>query len=300
MSDLEKNPNAIPEIDLSAVKNLDAAEKIDPTMKETVKESSKKKKNRKSKFNFGTVETIPLPSRGILYRNITEDEDILNGQIKMRPMTVKEEEILSTERFIREGNVTRIILERCIESDIDAKDILLFDSNFLLFYLRMISYGDEYTFEIKSTEDVARRKFSHTIKISELAFEELPEDVKEPIITKLPVSGYTVESVLPRMYHSEEIQKRENNRKKSTSDSDKRFLTNMVLTTLRILDEDKDEVPEADWEEFYEALPGKDIAELRENTSFSTGVDEIEGIVCPYTGRDMDISIPVGADFFRF
>ena len=64
-------------------------------------------------------------------------------------MTLKEEQILSTPRFLKTGSATRMILENCIASDIDAKDILLFDSNFLLYYLRQISYGDEYTFTLK-------------------------------------------------------------------------------------------------------------------------------------------------------
>lgn len=299
MSDNKKTPAPPAEIDLSAVKNLEAASKTDKSFEKIINSATKGKK--KSKFDFrGEPELIPLPSKGKLYGSVTDDPDVLGGFIKMLPMTAAEEEILSTQKYLKTGTATRAILQRCIASDIDARDILLFDSNFLLFYLRKISYGDEYTFEIASTEDQWQRKFKHTVKISELKFEELPDGIKEPIVIKLPKSGYTVETVLPRLFHSEEIYKRDMNRKKSTNDEDKRLTDNIIVTTLRIIDLEGNEVEQGDWEEFYEAIPALDRAELREKTNFSTGVDEIKGIICPYTEREMDVSIPIGLEFFRF
>lgn len=289
----------MPEIDLSSINNLEAVEKKDPGIKKVINEPIKKKR-KKSKFNFTESELVPLPSKGRLYSPITEDQDILDGFIRMNPMTLAEEEILSTPRYLKTGSATRVILDRCIESDISASDILLFDSNFLMFYLRKLSYGDEYTFEIRSNEDTFERKFEHTVKISELKFEELPDDIEEPIVVKLPKSGFTVKTLLPRLYHSEEIYKRDQNRKRTTSSEDMRIIDNYVVTTIEILDDEGEEIPKKDWEEFFLALPGIDRAELKEKTTFSTGVDEIKGIICPYTERELDITIPIGPEFFRF
>ena len=296
MSDKKPNIPAPEQIDLSLVKNAEAVIKKDKSFQNVV--AGKKKI---SKFDFrGEPELIPLPSKGKLYKAVTQDKDVLSGFIKMYPMTAAEEEILSNQKYAKAGTSTRAILDSCIASNIDAADILLFDSNFLLFYLRKISYGDEYTFEIASPEDQWNRKFEHTVKISELKFEELPDDIKEPIIIHLPKTGYTVETVLPRLFHSEDIHKRNMNRKRSTDDSDKRLTDNIVVTTVRVIDPNGEEVPEMDWEDFYEAIPALDKAEIRDKTTFSTGVDEIKGIVCPYTEREIDISIPIGPEFFRF
>lgn len=293
-------PPSVEDIDLNNLANLKAAEKKDAGLKEVISKKYAGKSRKDSRFNFSEAELVPLPSKGNLYKNVTDDEDVLNGFIRLYPMTTKEEEILSTQRYLRTGSSTRMILQNCIDSDIDAKDILVFDSNFLLFYLRKISYGDEYEFELASTEDSLRRKFKHKINISELRFEELDDDVKEPIVIKLPNSKYTVECVLPRMYHIEEIYKLGSRREKSTDTNDKRLLDNLLVTTIRVLDEKKKEVPSKYWEEFFEALVGMDIAELRSKTKFDTGVDELKGIVCPYTDREMDLTIPMGPEFFRF
>jgi len=285
------------EIDFTRIKNAEAAGVSEPGLEKKFKSASKK---RSSKFNFSEAELIPLPSKGHLYKNVTDDPDILKGYIRMRPMTIKEEEILSTPRFLKTGSATRLIIERCCESNIDAKDILLFDSNFLLFYLRKISYGDEYKFNITCENRFCEKKFTHELKISELTFEELDKDVKEPIVVKLPKSGYTVKCNMPRMFHSEEIFMLNRNKKKSSDDEDTRVIDNLLVTTFEVLDDEGEEVHESDWNDFFEALPGLDSAELREKTTFDTGVDNLEGVYCPYCEAEYSNPIPIGPEFFRF
>lgn len=291
----EENKQSAPGIDFDSIANQEA---IDKTGTAGFKKPSSAKR-KKGRFNFVEPELIKIPSEGRLYTNI-EDEDIKGGFIRMYPMTVKEEEILSTQRFLKSGVATRMVIDNCIASNIEAKDILLFDSNYLLFYLRSISYGDDYKFTLKCANSICEKEFDHTVKISELTFNELPEEVKEPIIIPLPRSKYTVSVVLPRLYHSEEIYKRNLNRKKSTSDSDQRLVDNLMATTVSIKDNEGEKLDSRYWEEFYEALPTIDRAELKDKTEFSTGIDEVEGIECPYCGTDYSGTIPIGVDFFRF
>jgi len=292
----KKDAGVLPPIDLSNIKNVEAVTKVESSFEETVVSPSRQK--RSGKFIFSEAETIALPSGGRLYN--TDDHDIQKGFIKMMPMGMKEEEILSTPRFLKSGAATRAILDRCIESNISAKDILMFDSNFLMYHLRMISYGDEYKFDIACTNTMCERKFEHTVKITDLVFEELPENIEEPIVIQLPKSGYTVKTILPRLYHSEELVLKDANRKKTTSDTETRLVDNLLVTTVEILDFNGETILKRDWEEFYEALPGMDTAALREATTFSTGVDQLEGVICPYCESDYSGSIPMGPEFFRF
>ena len=71
-------------------------------------------------------------------------------------------------------------------------------------------------------------------------------------------------------------------------------------TTVDILDENEESIDKRDWEDFYEALPGMDTAELRDRTTFSTGVDSLKEVVCPYCETDYSGTIPMGPEFFRF
>jgi hypothetical protein len=295
-----KPPEPPKEIDFSKIANLEA----DKQFKKNVEKSKLIKKPSfgisKGKFDFREAELIPLPSRGLLYQNVTEDEDVLKGFIRMLPMTIREEEILSTPRFIKTGSATRMIIQNCIASAIDAKDLLLFDSNFLLFYLRKISYGDEYSFQLKCENRSCEQKFEHTVNITELKFEELPEDIKEPLVITLPKCGYTVETILPRLYHSEEIYMRNRNKIKSTEDEDTKYRDNLIITTISIKDPTGKEIPKSDWQDFFQSIIGIDAAELRQKTNFSTGVDKLTGLSCPYCEEEYSGVIPIGIEFFRF
>lgn len=288
----------VEEIDLTKISNLNAIKKVEPTFEKQVLEPAKRGKIKK--FTFAEPELVPLPSKGRLYSNVTNDEDISRGFIKMFPMTMKEEEILSTTRFIKSGSATRMILDRTIASKIEAKDILIFDSNFLMFHLRRLSYGDEYNFTITCDNTICEKKFEYKVKISELVFEELPDEVEEPIVIKLPYSKYTVKTILPRLFHSEELSSRNSNRVKKSDEEDKRLIDNLLVTTVEILDTAGSKIDKRDWEEFFESIPGIDAAELRQKTSFSTGVDTLKGVICPYCESDYSGSIPIGVEFFRF
>lgn len=304
-----------PTIDPSKIMNLDAIRRtgddtIDKAQQQPPQQQPPqqqqdfvktfKKKRGTGKFNFVQPEKIPLPSGGRLYQGVTDDPDVLNGWIYMYPMTVKEEEILSTSRFLKSGAATRMVIDNCIASDIEAKDILLFDSNYLLFYLRSISYGDKYKFKLKCNNSSCEQEFDHTVEISKLKFDELKEDLIEPIKTYLPMTGYTVYSVLPRLFHSEEIYQRNIKRKKSTNDSDTRLVDNILATIIKIVDPNGENLKQTDWEEFLTAIPGNDRAELKDATDNTTGVDKLDGVVCPYCTTDYSGTIPIGTEFFRF
>lgn len=289
-------------IDLSKIANIKAVEKTEPGFEERVaKAETKKKETGAGKYNFiSEPELIPLPSGGKLYDKVSSDPEVLNGFIRLRQMTIKEEEILSTSRFAKTGSTTRMIISRCIDSAIDAKDILLFDSNYLLFRLRQISYGDEYQFELQCINPICDKKFQHKVTISKLKFETLPKDFTEPITVKLPKSKYTVLVLLPRLYHSEEIYMRNTNRKKSSDDEDKRLVDNIYVTTVDILDSEGSSIPKGEWEEFLSNLPSIDRAAITKATDFTTGVDRLWDVNCPYCEADYSGTIPIGPEFFRF
>lgn len=292
--EIKKMAEEAPKIDLSKLKNVDAVKTFEPGI-EKLAEDAKKFKPKGKKFNFRSPELIPLPSHGTLYH--TSDEDIRSGFIRLLPMSLREEEILTTSRFLRSGSATKMVLENCIVSDIDADEILLFDSNYLLFRLRQLSYGDDYKFTLKCDNPDCKREFTHSLKISELKFNELPEDIVEPIEVKLPVSKYTVKFILGRLRHSEELFKL--SAKEKNEDIDRTRLRNLLVTTISILDDEGNPVNPSDWAEFYESIPGMDRAALTDKSKYDTGIDKLEGVSCPHCDTEFSGSIPVGIEFFR-
>jgi hypothetical protein len=288
-------------IDPSKISNLDLEQMTEEqlgTLSNTIDSPLKSKKS--GKFNFSKAEIIPLPSKGLLYRSITTDTDILDGKIRLRAMTVQDEKILSTKRYIQSGSSIRMVLESCIESDIDASQLLLFDANFLLFRLRQISHGDEYEFPLTCDNGSCEKKFNHKVFISKQQFEELPEGFVEPIISVLPQTKYVIHSKLPRLTTSEELKRLDANKVKKIGEADDTISVSMKLNCIKILDPEGSPVPRSDWDEFFDALPSMDSSFLRRNTKFDSGVDKLSNIVCPWCEATAEYSIPITTEFFRF
>jgi len=108
--------------------------------------------------------TEQLPSRGKFYGGALPD-----GKIVLRPMTTDEEELLLTDRENR-MDVIDDVIRRCIEGDcsVDINNMLNSDRVYLMFAIRNLSYGAEYSV----TVICPNCKSDFTIQI------DIPKDLK--------------------------------------------------------------------------------------------------------------------------
>lgn len=295
-----------PKVDLSKISNLTnvtdnssiekAIEKAKLLQKKPEVQVSDKPS---SKFNFVFPSTIDLPSGGKFYDK--KDPDLSRGKIKILPITLKEEEILSTERFINEGTATIMVLNNCIQSNVKAEDLLLYDYTYLLFYLKKISYQDEHTFIIQCQNPDCGHVFESGFKISDLKFDEIPASMKEPYQIDLPQTKYTTVFEIPRVRHLKEYETAQNLATKIKDSSFSGLAKLFAVRTLAIVSKDGEEVPKEDWVDFYKALPTKDRHVLSEESRFDNGVSKImETITCPICKTVMKGGIPITDDLFRF
>jgi hypothetical protein len=90
------------------------------------------------------TETVSLPSKGLLY---PETSPLSKGQIEMKYMTAKEEDILSNANYIRQGTVIDKLLQALIVTPIDYNELLIGDKNAILIAARVLGYGKDYNFK---------------------------------------------------------------------------------------------------------------------------------------------------------
>lgn len=121
--------------------------------------------NQVTKHNFPT-EMVDLPSKGLLY---PEDSPLRSGQIEMKYMTAKEEDILTNSNYIQQGVVLDKLLESLIVTKINFKDLLVGDKNAILIASRILGYGQDYEFELNGR--------TYNVDLTTLKDKELPEDV---------------------------------------------------------------------------------------------------------------------------
>jgi len=121
--------------------------------------------NQVTKPKFPT-EMVDLPSKGLLY---PEGSPLRSGQIEMKYMTAREEDILTNQNYIQQGTVLDKLIESLIVSKIDIKELLVGDKNAILIASRILGYGQDYEFESRGTV--------YKVDLTEMVDKELPEDV---------------------------------------------------------------------------------------------------------------------------
>jgi hypothetical protein len=103
---------------------------------------------QKQKF---PTEMVELPSKGLLY---PKDSALAEGEIEMKYMTAREEDILTNQNYIQQGVVIDKLLQSLIVTPINYGDLLVGDKNAILVASRILGYGKDYEFEYKGKKEV--------------------------------------------------------------------------------------------------------------------------------------------------
>ena len=90
------------------------------------------------------TEMVTLPSKGLLY---PEESPLKKGEIEMKYMTAREEDILTNQNLIENGTVIDKLLQSLIITPINYNDLLIGDKNAVLVAARILGYGKDYEFE---------------------------------------------------------------------------------------------------------------------------------------------------------
>ena len=103
-------------------------------------------------MNTFPTEIVTLPSKGMLY---DPESALAKGEIEMKYMTAKEEDILTNQNFIEKGIVLDKLMRSLIVTEINYDDLLIGDKNGLMIAARILSYGKDYTFEYNGEQFTA-------------------------------------------------------------------------------------------------------------------------------------------------
>ena len=95
------------------------------------------------------TEIVDLPSKGLIY---PKDNPLSSGQIEMKYMTAREEDILTNQNYISKGIVLDKLIESLIVSKVNINDIIIGDKNALLIASRILGYGKDYTFRAYNSD----------------------------------------------------------------------------------------------------------------------------------------------------
>jgi len=120
------------------------------------------------------TEIVNLPSKGLLY---SSDSPLSRGTIEMKYMTTKEEDILSTTSYIKNGIVLDKLFQSMILTKFNYDDLLLGDRNAIMVAARIYGYGP--TYETKITNSDGKHQ-SVTVDLRNLNHKSIDENLITP------------------------------------------------------------------------------------------------------------------------
>ena len=235
-------------------------------------------------FSQPDYETLVLPSNGIGIQKLVK--------LIVKPMTMKEEKLLTNKTLQKENRVHDEIFKSCVkcgvdrdgkEVSVDWDNLLLEDEYALLLFIRAVSYGRDYDVTIECPTCEKTQDISIDIE-KDLPVRMAQEDYPTSFEVKLPKSQKRVTLRLPR--------------RKDSSDN--------IHETLLKLIENVEGVEKNTVSMWTQSLIARDIAEMRQeaNKYSNFGVaNKIKYVCsndkCSKCGSTQEVALPITSEFFR-
>lgn len=241
------------------------------------------------------TETIDLPSKGIFY---PENSPLRSGQIEIKYMTAKEEDILTSTNLIQKG----IVLDRLMDSlivtkDVKSADLLIGDLNAVMVASRILGYGKDYTVNIDCP--VCGRDVEQVVDLTELGVENEPTKNSEKEFTiVLPVSKAEIKVKLLTRADELTIEKETTALKKANAGIESESTSKLRAMIVSV---NGDSSKGTIWQ-FVDNMLVRDARFLREQ--YRTRIPDVDfkfHVDCNCTTEDSDkkiMRLPIGTNFF--
>jgi hypothetical protein len=119
------------------------------------------------------TEILSLPSKGLCY---PESNPLSKGEVTVKLMTAKEEDILTSTNLIRKGiQLDKLLESIVVEPGVNVNDLLIGDKNAILVSSRILAFGPEYNVTINDPEE--REPVQTAVDLSKINIKEVDESL---------------------------------------------------------------------------------------------------------------------------
>ena len=231
------------------------------------------------------TEIVELPSKGLLY---PDSNPLSSGEVEIKYMTAKEEDILTNANYINKGIVLDKLLESVIVSPININDLLIGDKNAIMVATRVLGYGGEYKFQYQNQE--------YTVDLSQVDAKPIDESLytrgKNEFSFTLPSTQVNITFKILTHKDEMDISQEINNLKKISKETSNELTVRLkhLITSINGSREAKD------IREFVDTyLLARDARALREY--ISQVQPDVDLSFFP-NGNETRIDIPIRLNFF--
>lgn len=245
------------------------------------------------KFTVPT-EMIDLPSKGLIY---PKENALSSGQVEMKYMTAKEEDILTNVNLLRQGLAIEKMLKSLIKSPINYEDLTLGDRNGLLIAARILAYGKDYSFMYRNPNTGEEEKV--VVDLQNLKYKEIDFSLlnnKNEFEFKLPKSGNTITFKILTVNDDRKIDEEIKGVKKNLGQDAGIISTRLKHQIIAVNGEYSVKAVRDFIDQGY--LLSMDSIELRKYISSVTPDISMSTKITLSDGETVDIDLPMTAEFF--
>jgi hypothetical protein len=242
------------------------------------------------------VETVPLPSRGVIY----PPSSAFCGKetVDIRAMTAREEDILTSRAYIKKGTVVNELIKSCIvDKGVDPNDLISGDRNALMVAVRITGYGSDY--RVEATCPSCGRTGPQTFDLGNLGIKRLsiePIRARENVFSyDLPVTKKRVTFKFLTGHDQTDISAQTEKMRSLMPDAPDAtvtlFLEKSILSIGDVTDRTKIGM-------FIKNMPAQDSRTLRKFIKDNEpNIDMTNDMTCASCGEASRVDMPVGATF---
>lgn len=237
---------------------------------------------------------VNLPSQGLLY---PPENPLSLGYVEMKYMTAREEDILTTESYIKKGIVLDKLFQSLIVSKIDYDSMLIGDRDAIMLAARIYGYGAEYKSKITTPSGTTQ---TVVVNLEEIPHKEIPVSMAPFVNHRNEFEFKTsVGNVIKfRLLTNGDQKEIQNNLKKvKYGDARDTQLTTRLYQMIISVDGNEDR-------RFIKTYVENDLRALDSRafrdyiTEIQPGVDMSIEVVDEETGEPFRTQIAIGLDFF--
>lgn len=252
----------------------------------------------KVKTEFGLdipLESVPLPSSGKVY---SQSSTLYNAEVvEIRPMTTREEDILTSRALLKKGTVITELIKSClVDRSINPHDLLSGDRNALMVAIRITGYGPDYKTEIECAE--CTTKSPHEFNLGDLPIRRLGIEPTTAGLNlfefTLPKSRKNVKFRFLTGRDEEEIVTLGEKQKKLGLSIESNITTNLMHSIVSIEGiEDRSKIAN-----FIKHMPARDSLALRNYMKDNEpGIIMKQETSCPSCGHAAEVMMPLSVNF---
>lgn len=240
--------------------------------------------------------SVPLPSKGKVYSEGTPlfEADALD----IRPMTAREEDILTSRALIKKGTVITELIKSClVDKRIDPDDLIAGDRNAIMIALRITGYGSEYSVEVACPDcsNTSKQQFDLTKLPMKLLEEEPLATGQNTFEFELPYTKQIIKFKFLDGKDEASMNKLQERQKKAGSQVSNLITLRyryQILAVGQVTDKSKIQM-------FISKMPARDSRALRNHIDkIEPGMEMKNWIDCTMCGEESEVRMPLGASFF--